>query len=46
LDRADVEVEIFNPEIWAADYDEVLAVMKARYLTRVLTPSRGASMST
>jgi sugar phosphate isomerase/epimerase len=32
----DVEVEIFNAEVWAADYNEVLAVMKARYLSRVL----------
>jgi sugar phosphate isomerase/epimerase len=32
----DVEVEIFNAEVWAADYDEVLALMKARYLTCVL----------
>jgi Sugar phosphate isomerases/epimerases len=32
----DVEVEIFNAEVWASDYDEVLALMKARYLSRVL----------
>ena len=32
----DVEVEIFNAEVWAADCDEVLAVMKDRYLDRVL----------
>lgn len=32
----DVEVEIFNADIWAADYNEVLAVMKERYLSRVL----------
>ncbi|MGP3956449.1 sugar phosphate isomerase/epimerase family protein [Nonomuraea sp. 3N208] len=27
----DVEVEIFNADIWAADPDEVVATMKARY---------------
>ena len=27
----DVEVEIFNADIWAADPDDVLALMKARY---------------
>ncbi|MFG1615459.1 sugar phosphate isomerase/epimerase family protein [Nonomuraea wenchangensis] len=27
----DVEVEIFNADVWAADPDEVLATMKARY---------------
>lgn len=32
----DVEVEIFNADVWAADYDEVLAVIKDRYLDRVL----------
>jgi sugar phosphate isomerase/epimerase len=32
----DVEVEIFNAEIWAADGDEVLATMKRRYLDHVV----------
>ncbi|GAA2204159.1 sugar phosphate isomerase/epimerase [Nonomuraea monospora] len=32
----DVEVEIFNAEIWAADPDEVVATMKARYEEVVL----------
>ncbi|MCP2163822.1 sugar phosphate isomerase/epimerase family protein [Goodfellowiella coeruleoviolacea] len=32
----DVEVEVFNAEIWAADPDEVLAEMVRRYLTLVL----------
>lgn len=27
----DVEVEIFNADVWAADPDEVMATMKARY---------------
>ncbi|MFI7633455.1 sugar phosphate isomerase/epimerase family protein [Nonomuraea sp. NPDC049400] len=32
----DVEVEIFNADIWAADPDEVVATMKARYEDVVL----------
>ncbi|MEV0199229.1 sugar phosphate isomerase/epimerase [Nonomuraea sp. NPDC050691] len=32
----DVEVEIFNADVWAADPDEVLATMKARYAEVVL----------
>ncbi|MEW9549409.1 sugar phosphate isomerase/epimerase family protein [Nonomuraea sp. NPDC050783] len=32
----DIEVEIFNAEVWAADPDEVLATMKARYADVVL----------
>ncbi|GLW04972.1 3-dehydroshikimate dehydratase [Microtetraspora sp. NBRC 13810] len=32
----DVEVEIFNAEVWATDPDEVLATMKARYRSEVL----------
>ncbi|MFC5829085.1 sugar phosphate isomerase/epimerase family protein [Nonomuraea insulae] len=32
----DVEVEIFNADIWAADPDEVVATMKARYEEVVL----------
>lgn len=32
----DVEVEIFNADVWAADPDEVLATMKARYAGVVL----------
>ncbi|MET7462776.1 sugar phosphate isomerase/epimerase [Nonomuraea sp. NPDC005501] len=34
----DVEVEIFNADVWAADPDEVLATMKARY-AEVVVPS-------
>ncbi|GAA3259925.1 sugar phosphate isomerase/epimerase family protein [Nonomuraea helvata] len=34
----DVEVEIFNADIWAADPDEVVATMKARYEDVVLLP--------
>ncbi|MEU8313732.1 MULTISPECIES: sugar phosphate isomerase/epimerase family protein [unclassified Micromonospora] len=33
----DVEVEIFNAEVWATDPDLVLATMTARYVDRVLT---------
>ncbi|SCL26715.1 sugar phosphate isomerase/epimerase family protein [Micromonospora aurantiaca (nom. illeg.)] len=33
----DVEVEIFNAEVWATDPDRVLATMIARYVARVLT---------
>ncbi|AQZ60300.1 Sugar phosphate isomerases/epimerase [[Actinomadura] parvosata subsp. kistnae] len=32
----DVEVEIFNADVWAADPDEVVATMKARYEQVVL----------
>ncbi|MEV1169006.1 sugar phosphate isomerase/epimerase [Nonomuraea sp. NPDC049784] len=32
----DIEVEIFNADIWAADPDEVVATMKARYEELVL----------
>ncbi|MEV4803441.1 sugar phosphate isomerase/epimerase [Nonomuraea sp. NPDC049421] len=32
----DVEVEIFNADVWAADPDEVVATMKARYEELVL----------
>ncbi|NUW42741.1 sugar phosphate isomerase/epimerase family protein [Nonomuraea rhodomycinica] len=32
----DVEVEIFNADVWAADPDEVLSTMKARYAEVVL----------
>lgn len=32
----DIEVEIFNAEVWATDPDEVLATMKDRYLRLVL----------
>jgi sugar phosphate isomerase/epimerase len=31
----DVEVEIFNADVWAADPDEVVATMKARYAEAV-----------
>ncbi|MFD4206128.1 sugar phosphate isomerase/epimerase family protein [Micromonospora tulbaghiae] len=33
----DVEVEIFNAEVWATDPDLVVATMIARYVERVLT---------
>ncbi|MBQ1068117.1 sugar phosphate isomerase/epimerase [Micromonospora sp. D75] len=33
----DVEVEIFNAEVWATDPDQVLATMTARYTDLVLT---------
>ncbi|RLQ04073.1 sugar phosphate isomerase/epimerase [Micromonospora sp. BL1] len=33
----DVEVEIFNAEVWDTDPDRVLATMTARYVERVLT---------
>ncbi|MCG5219127.1 sugar phosphate isomerase/epimerase family protein [Streptosporangium sp. KLBMP 9127] len=33
--RGDIEVEIFNADIWAADPDEVLTTMKDRYRTLV-----------
>ncbi|MEU7712851.1 sugar phosphate isomerase/epimerase family protein [Micromonospora chalcea] len=33
----DVEVEIFNAEVWATDPDQVLTTMIARYVDRVLT---------
>ncbi|WP_055481620.1 sugar phosphate isomerase/epimerase family protein [Sphaerimonospora mesophila] len=32
----DIEVEIFNAEVWATDLDEVLATMKERYIRLVL----------
>lgn len=34
--RGDVEVEIFNADVWATDPDEVLATMKQRYLDVVV----------
>jgi sugar phosphate isomerase/epimerase len=34
----DIEVEIFNAEVWAADPDEVLATMKKRYAELVPAP--------
>ena len=34
--RGDIEVEIFNAEVWAADPDEVVATMKQRYLDLVV----------
>ncbi|GAA4205991.1 hypothetical protein GCM10023074_45870 [Microbispora amethystogenes] len=33
--RGDIEVEIFNADIWAADPDEVLATMKRRFAAAV-----------
>lgn len=32
----DIEVEIFNADVWAADPDQVLETMKARYLSEVV----------
>lgn len=37
--RGDIEVEIFNADIWAADGHEVLADMTARYIDCVLPAS-------
>jgi sugar phosphate isomerase/epimerase len=34
--NSDIEVEIFNADIWADDLDEVLTVMKQRYASEVL----------
>lgn len=34
----DIEVEIFNADVWAADPDEVVATMKQRYLDVVVGP--------
>lgn len=34
--RGDIEVEIFNADVWAADPDEVVATMARRYLQHVL----------
>ncbi|HEX4817928.1 MAG TPA: sugar phosphate isomerase/epimerase [Nonomuraea sp.] len=34
----DIEVEIFNADVWAADPDEVVATMKARYADVVTRP--------
>ena len=34
--RGDVEVEIFNADVWAADPDQVLATVKQRYLDVVV----------
>jgi sugar phosphate isomerase/epimerase len=34
----DVEVEIFNAQIWAADPDDVLTVMKERYASLIAGP--------
>ncbi|MEW9532950.1 sugar phosphate isomerase/epimerase family protein [Microbispora sp. NPDC049125] len=36
--RGDIEVEIFNADVWAADPDEVLATVKRRFVTEVLPP--------
>ncbi len=33
--RGDIEVEIFNADVWAADGDEVLATMARRFLSEV-----------
>ena len=34
----DIEVEIFNADVWAADPDDVVATMKQRYLDVVVGP--------
>jgi sugar phosphate isomerase/epimerase len=34
--RGDIEVEIFNADVWAADGDQVLATMARRFVTEVL----------
>lgn len=34
----DIEVEIFNADVWASDPDEVVATMKQRYLDLVVGP--------
>jgi sugar phosphate isomerase/epimerase len=36
--RGDVEVEIFNADVWAADGDEVLQTVVRRYVECVLAP--------
>lgn len=33
--RGDIEVEIFNADIWAADPDDVVATLKRRFATRI-----------
>ena len=35
--QGDVEVEIFNADVWAADPDDVLARLKDRYETLIAT---------
>ncbi|CAI9403759.1 sugar phosphate isomerase/epimerase family protein [Aestuariimicrobium sp. T2.26MG-19.2B] len=35
--RGDIEVEIFNADVWASDPDEVVASMKQRYLDLVVS---------
>jgi sugar phosphate isomerase/epimerase len=35
--RGDIEVEIFNADVWAADPDEVLTTMRKRYASLVLS---------
>ncbi|MFD2350393.1 TIM barrel protein [Nonomuraea ferruginea] len=39
LHAGDVEVEIFNADVWAADPDEVVATMKERYAGVVTVPA-------
>jgi sugar phosphate isomerase/epimerase len=41
----DVEVEIFNADIWAADPDDVLTVMKDRYGSLIASPLRPNPLS-
>lgn len=35
--RGDIEVEIFNADVWAAEPTEVVATMKRRYVTHIAT---------
>jgi sugar phosphate isomerase/epimerase len=41
----DIEVEIFNADIWAADPDSVVTTMKQRYLDVVVGAGRDAAVS-
>lgn len=34
--RGDIEVEVFNADVWAADGDAVIATMLRRYVSEVL----------
>jgi sugar phosphate isomerase/epimerase len=39
----DIEVEIFNADLWAADPDDVLTLMKTRYANLIASRSRGST---
>ncbi|WP_166356182.1 sugar phosphate isomerase/epimerase family protein [Phytoactinopolyspora limicola] len=41
--RGDIEVEIFNADIWAAAPDDVVTLMKQRYAATVLDPTPSPS---